>query len=541
MKYNRLISCDSTDAFRKVFSAFTTILQKDFRSFLHKVFITLHPQQEFLNNWHLDLISEHLKGIENGQIHRLLINLPPRSLKSICINVAWPAWLLGQNSTNKIISVSYSNVLSSRHFHNLRTILNSSWYKKSFPLTKIIKNTKSFIQSGAQGFCLSTSVQGTLTGEGGDYIIVDDPHKATDGIIQRHKTIDWFQETLMSRLNRSNGAVVVMQRLHSQDLSGFLLSDKKWTHLKLPSVSEKDEKLIFGNFSYMRKKTEPLHKERLSFNDLAKIKHSIGPYAFAAQYQQNPEINKRASIIKHDWFDYYDENEIQGILFNKCSFEKNIKVSTTEKNNIEKYDKSINEKIIKSNVHIYQSWDCAIKTNGDYTVCTTWILQQNKFYLLDIFREKLEYPDLRSAVIRMANSFMVDTILIEDKASGQQLLQELNNISNEGEQIQNFSSNIISSNTIDNTSYNIKKHRFIPIQPKYDKVTRLTISSPIFAAKRILLPKKHLLSEWLQNFINEISSFPYCKHDDQVDSVTQFLLWIEQKQRACSLPTIKVL
>lgn len=466
------------------------VLRQDFLSFLHKVFITLHPQQNFLNNWHLRFISEHLQAVEKGEIPRLLINIPPRHLKSICVNVAWPAWLLGKDPTTRIISASYSNSLSYRHFFSLRGILSSPWYKQCFPKVKIIKDTKDRIQTAHNGFCFATSVGGTLTGEGGDYIIIDDPHKPNESSLQRHKTIQWFQETLSSRLNNVNGAIVtVMQRIHADDLSGFLLSQGKWHYICLPAFADIREHLCLGNFQYTRAKGEVLQPNRLSRQDLENIEARIGSYAFAAQYQQKP-LASRASIIKQEWLAYYKLN------------------------------------LPVSNSTIYQSWDCAIKQEGDYTVCTTWLVREGKFYLLDVLREKLEYPKLRASIEQMAKKFCPKAILIEDKASGQQLLQELKELK---------------AIKIEGQGEQIYKPRLIAIQPKYDKVTRLTLTSPIFAAGLVLLPYQE--PTWLSDFISEILAFPFGKYDDQVDSVAQFLLWVEQELKVtqASIPMIRLI
>ena len=183
--------------------------------------------------------------------------------------MAWSAWLIGHKPNTQIISASYSNALSYRHFSSLRTVIQSDWYQKCCGYKKLIKSTKDRIQTTEQGFCFATSVGGTLTGEGGDYIIVDDPHKPNESHAQRQKTILWFQETLSSRLNSANGAiVVVMQRIHDDDLSGFLLSKKQWTHLQLPALADERCIISYSNFSYTREKGEALHVVRLSAKDL---------------------------------------------------------------------------------------------------------------------------------------------------------------------------------------------------------------------------------------------------------------------------------
>ncbi|MFK8040358.1 MAG: hypothetical protein AB8B67_03380 [Rickettsiaceae bacterium] len=154
------------------------ILRKDFASFINKVFNTINPGLVFETNWHIDLIAEYLQAIQNGQIKRLIINIPPRNLKSICVSVAWPAWLLGHNPSKRIIVASYSQILSIKHSLDCRLILSSKWYQNIFPKTILSKshNQKSKFLTTENGFRFATSIGGSVTGEGGDVLIVDDPH-----------------------------------------------------------------------------------------------------------------------------------------------------------------------------------------------------------------------------------------------------------------------------------------------------------------------------------------------------------------------------
>ncbi|XVN43007.1 MAG: hypothetical protein RCG15_01525 [Candidatus Rickettsia vulgarisii] len=173
------------------------ILRQDFNSFINKVFTIVNHGVEYQANWHIKLIGEYLQAVEKGEIKRLIINIPPISLKSICIGVAWPAWLLGHDPTKRIISTSYSQVLSDKHSLDCRLVMSSDWYQQLFPKTILSKthNRKSKFLTTSNGFRFATSVGGSVTGEGGDILIIDDPHNpgqiASEKI--RNKTIEWFE------------------------------------------------------------------------------------------------------------------------------------------------------------------------------------------------------------------------------------------------------------------------------------------------------------------------------------------------------------
>ncbi|CAL7963183.1 Terminase_6C domain-containing protein [Alphaproteobacteria bacterium] len=455
----------------EVYTIFLKILRCNFKSFLHKVFNTLHPTQTFIDNWHIDLLGEYVQAIREKEVKRLIINMPPRSLKSICVSVALPAWLLGHNPNLKIIVASYSQALSNKHSIDCKSIILSKWYQDCFPDTRLMKgsNTKSKFVTTKHGFRFSTSILGTLTGEGADIIIVDDPHTPLQVLskLKRERTICWFKQTLMTRLNdrKSGCIIVVMQRLHIADLSSELLQnpdlENQWTLVKIPAIAEESRKIKFAGFTYHRHAGEYLYPTLWTKKEVEMIKKEVGSYTFSAQYQQAP-LSLNFGIIRYAWISRYKNS-------------KKLELDA-----------------------IYQSWDCAVKMGryNDYTVCTTWGVINDTYYLLDVYRDRIEYPHLRSLVIGLAEQFKAKIILIEDKAAGQQLLQELKAL----------------------------RMSIIPIQPKHDKMTRLILSSPLFEARKIYLPEA---ATWLPEFEQELMNFPSTIHDDQIDSTTQFLEWIQ--------------
>jgi predicted phage terminase large subunit-like protein len=443
-----------------------------FKSFLVKSFQTLNPTVNFQDNWHIDLISEYLKEVAASKIKRLIINIPPRSLKSTIVSVAWPAWLLGKDPTKKIIVVSYSQSLSNKHSQDCRALILSDWYKRIFLNTKIMKggNVKNKFITTKYGFRFATSVMGTLTGEGADIVIVDDPHTPiqANSNKERNKVLNWFDQTLVSRLNdKKNGAIVlVMQRLHESDLSGHLLKKRLWKQLSIPIHSEKLIKYKIGRKEFVFQKDKALNALRDSDDDLKNIKLELGAVAYSAQYMQHP-ISSSDQLIKKSWIHRYP-NLPEG-----------------------EYD-------------VIQSWDCAIKVQSshDYSVCTTWGVFDNKYYLLDVLRERLEYWQLKNIFISQQKRYSACGVLVEDKASGQSLIQEMRR----------------------ECEFSI-----IPILPKGNKTDRFISCTLLFEGGKIFFPENAV---WLNDFEMEMLSFPSSDHDDQVDSMTQFLNWVKSRYKS---------
>jgi len=454
------------------------ILQKDISAFIQKTFETINTETEYIHNWHIDLISTYLSEIYKGNIKRLIVNIPPRSLKSISISVAFPAWILGQNPSARIIVASYSEVLSLKHSTDCRLVVSSDWYKEVFPNFQINpkQNEKYKFATTKNGYRFATSVGGSLTGEGGNYLIIDDPHNPQQIMSEkyRQKTLNWFSNTFSSRLNdkKKGVIIIVMQRLHPNDLTGYLLSkgENLWHHLSIPAIAEKNEKISIGGFRKCRKKGELLHSQRESKKEIERIKIEMGSYIFSAQYQQNP-VSINAGMLKPKWIRRYKLNEIKPLKNITLSFDTAIKVG--EKN--------------------------------DPTVCTVWSMKENNYYLVESYREWLEYPSLKKFAIDLIEKWNPDNILIEDKASGQSLIQDLK---------QEIS------------------HPVIGIKVSKDKITRFASISALIEAGRVFFPSDAL---WLADFENELYLFPNCEHDDQVDSLTQFLNWMKNRPKEAKL------
>lgn len=452
------------------------VLRRDFPSFVRKVFHTLSPGQQFVPGWYLDALAYQLDRIRRGEIRRLIINMPPRSLKSITASVAFPAFLLGHDPTHRIICASYSGELANKHSNDFRAVLNSTWYQVAFPGTRIgpYKDTESEIELTRRGFRLATSVGGTLTGRGGRTLIIDDPLKPVDALsdVKRNGVNEWFASTFISRLDnkQTDAIIVVMQRVHLDDLTGFLLRQSdEWEHLCLPAIAEGSEAVpMMSGRVHHRVAGDVLTPEREPLAILEKMRLQLGSDLFSAQYQQAP-VPPGGAMVKRGWVQRYRELPASG-----------------------------------TGTHIIQSWDTAAKggPDNDWSVCTTWLHPPDcRWYLIDVWRDRVDYPTLKAKVEAQARLWHANEVLIEEAGTAIALLQELR--------------------------YHVSG--IIGIKPERDKETRMSVASAKFEAGQVFFPKRET---WLPELEAELFSFPGSRHDDQVDSISQALnyekssLWV---------------
>ncbi len=453
------------------------ILRNDLMSFVQRSFCELNSQTVFLTSPHIEVMASRLEACRRGTTRRLIVNLPPRSLKSHTVSVAFAAWLLGHNPTMQIICASYGQDLADKHARDCRLLMASPFYRRLFPETQISPEKQSVgeFMTTKQGFRMSTSVGGVLTGRGADVIILDDPLKPDDALSEtkRNSVNEWYDNTLVSRLNskKSGVIVVVMQRLHQDDLVGHVLNQEEWELVSFPAIAEKDEVHLIesplGRRRFERKAGEVLEPKRESRLILAAIRRTIGEYNFASQYQQNP-MPLGGAIVKTEWLKYYAPGDFPERF--TC---------------------------------VLQSWDTANKSGelNDFSVCTTWGAIHDRYYLLAVFRRRLDYPDLERAVHEQARQHHANIVLIEDKASGTQLIQDL------------------------------KAEGMCGIEPYdpppgSDKILRLYAQTTEFESGRVVLPRS---ATWLDEYVRELTSFPGSKYDDQVDSTTQALDHLKNK------------
>lgn len=294
------------------------IFRNDLMSFVERSFLELNPEARFSPSPHLEVMASKLDLCRRGKLRRLIVSLPPRSLKSHTVSVALAAWLLGHDPSTQIICASYGQDLADKHARDCRSLMSSSFYQSLFPATRLSPQKQSVneFETTRQGFRLSTSVGGVLTGRGGEVIILDGPLKPDDAMsdTKRKAVNDWYDSSLLSRLNNKEQGVIiiVMQRLHQDDLVGHVLEQGGWEVLSFPAVAEEDEsweiESPFGRRWFRRRAGEALHPERESLETLAAMRISMGEYNFSSQYQQNP-LPPGGALVKTEWLRYYDTDE----------------------------------------------------------------------------------------------------------------------------------------------------------------------------------------------------------------------------------------
>ena len=447
------------------------MLRGSLMAFVERSFMHLSPSIPFASNWHLELIAAKLEAVLDGRIKRLIVNVPPRSLKSVIASVAFVAWALGHRPTMQVICASYGQDLADKHADDCRNLMMSQWYARTFP-TRLrgARPAVSDLRTTAGGGRFATSVGGVLTGLGGDLIVIDDPLKPDEAVSEttRNAANAWIDNTVMSRFNdkRLGAMVIIMQRLHLDDVVGHVQEHGDWEVVSLPAIAEVDEVHTFdtlmGPQTVTRRAGEVLHPEREPIELLEGLRRTMGEYDFSGQYQQAP-VPQGGGMVKRDWLHFYEPHELPV-----------------------KFDQ------------IVQSWDTANKETelADYSVCTTWGITKTHRFLLDVRRERLNYPNLKRAVAEQIERFKPQVVLIEDKASGTQLIQELRQ-----------------------SGVSIVKE----IKPKGDKTMRMHAQTAAFEGGFVKLPRR---AAWLDAYVLELTTFPRSRHDDQVDSTAQALAWI---------------
>lgn len=442
--------------------ALPALLRQRFDLFLRFAFREVAGNREFMPNWHLDAIEHQLHRLQNREILQFIATLPPRHLKSVLISVAWPAWILGREPQTRFTCASYSYDLAEKHARDCLKIIESHWYRRAFPNLRLTKRSVLDFETHAGGGRLSTSVGGVLTGRGGDWIIIDDPMKADDALseVMREQVKDWHSMNLRQRADDDKTRfVLVMQRLHDDDLAGHLLRKGGYEELRLPAIAKRDEliPLTRGRF-HQRREGSPLMPRRQSREFLLQ-RQAEEPYVYAAQYDQDP-VGRIGAFVQPEWFGTFDEPPRSGV--------------------------------------VVQSWDTANKATvrSDWSVGITAIGYMGRFYITDVFRKRVEFSDLIAAVRQLCVSANVSRLLIEDAASGQQLIQRLRDEPANGVPFP------------------------IAVRPAGDKVVRFEAQASRIEAGQVVLPRS---APWLADFVAEVTRFPGGHYDDQADALAQLL------------------
>lgn len=510
-------------------------LAGDLRGFVRAGWRVIEPMTEFRSNWHIDAIAEHLDAVYRREIRRLVVNIPPRTMKSSTVTVLAPAWRWTSEPHERFLTASYGADLATRDAVKTRRLLQSAWYRARwghvFQLTGD-QNQKTRYENDRTGYRIATSVGGGGTGEGGDVIIIDDPHKAdeVESELQRQTVLDWHDGTISTRFNdpETGVEILVMQRLHEHDLTGHVLEQGGWTHLCLPMEYERKLHVRLPGGENLDATCPPTRKlesgrvlpgdprqvegellwegsdlewagtawertreaiARFSRRAVDALKAHLGSYRSAGQLQQRP-APLEGGILKTAWWRYYRPAA--------------------------KWDGSEDWSHLPRFTSLVQVWDTALKekTTSDFTVGALWGVNGANRYLLRVARGQWGLPETKTQ-LRLLTGWGRERwpaagmrILVGNGGNGPEVVAQL----------RDEISGIIS----------------VPEGAGGDKVQRAHAASPQIEAGNCFLPGFALpdgtgpdpsrTAPWVQEFVGEHSTFPNAAHDDQVDTTTMLLI-----------------
>ena len=443
-------------------------------AFIDTFWGVVEPSVTYVPNWHLDIISDHLTAVMDGDIKRIIINIPPRHMKSLAACVFFPAWVWSYRPATQFLFASYAQTLSVRDSTRCRRLIQSPEYRERYDGVYQLtadQNQKTRYDNNRSGYRIATSVGGSLTGEGGDIIVIDDPHKTDEALstTKRGAALEWFDTAMSTRLNdpKTGAYVIVGQRVHEDDLCGHLLEQGGYYHLSLPVEYEPTATIYFnGKADPRTADSELLWADRFGRTEVDELKTRLGAYNVAGQLQQRP-APLEGGVIKADWMQWYT-------------------VAPT-------FDA------------VVQSWDMTFKQtdSGSFVVGQVWGIVGADKYLLFQIRKRLDFTETLNAV-RRGTAEYPDTIkLVEEKANGAAVINTLRS------EIENI----------------------IPINSKtfrwsdQSKEARLNAVAPQFAAGNVYLPIEET-APWIPDYVAELTTFPSSRHDDQVDATSQALLYL---------------
>lgn len=444
-------------------------------AFIEQAWAVIEPGTPYVDNWHIHLIGEYMQAINQGQIKRLIINIPPRNMKSIEATVCYPAWTWIKAPEKRFIKVSYADTLSRKHNILTRDIITSPWYQENWGDVFSLKddvNRQNEFKNSAQGFMFSTSIGGTLTGEGGDVIIIDDPQdpKQANSIAERETVISFFQNKLQTRLNDpENGVIIlIMQRLHEKDLTGHILSERLgYEHLKLPAIAPERTVITFpiSKKEVVREENDILNPARFSRKVLDELKRTMGSMQFAGQFQQSP-VPDEGIIFKREWL-----------------------------------NKTFRE--LPAGATIIQSWDLPFKNSEASAKCAGIVMARKgaELFILDCVNDKMSFVDSVTAIKDLTKKHpKARGKVVEDKANGPAIIDFL------------------------------KKDvpGMIPFNPRGSKEDRALSVAPYFEAGNVYFLEG---APWAGDLREDLRKFPNGTYKDTVDATVQAILYLMDKPK----------
>ena len=435
------------------------LVQTKFIKFVEKVWPT------FISGAHHKRMAEAFERVAEGKCKRLIINMPPRHTKSEFASYLLPAWFLGRFPGKKVIQTSHTAELAVGFGRKVRNLVDTETYHEFFPDLSLSSDSKAAGRwnTSKGGDYFAIGVGGAVTGKGADLLIIDDPHSEQEAAMAAvnpevyDKVYEWYTSGPRQRLQPGGAIVIVMTRWAQRDLTGQVLKSasqrggEEWEVIEFPAI------LPSGN---------PLWPQFWSLGELAALREELPNAKWQAQYQQNP-VGNESAIVKRDWWQWWEEEEPPA-----CEF-------------------------------ILQSWDTAFEKTqrADYSAGTTWGVFINQkdgnrpnIILLNTYKKRVEFPDLKKDVLDEYNSYDPDTVIIEKKASGAPLIYELR-------------------------AMGIPVQEFTPSKGQ-DKIARLNSVSDIIASGKVWVPR----TRWAEELVDEIAAFPAGEHDDLVDATTLALM-----------------
>lgn len=462
------------------------LAKKSLRHFIGQAWHVIEPGTPYQDSWHIHAICEHLEAVFRGEIRNLLINMPPRMMKSIAVSVMFPAWVWLHRPEARFLYSSYAQDLATDHSLATRRVVESEWYQERWGDRVTLvddQNLKTRFETGQRGARIATSVGGVATGKGGDFVIADDPHnvKLAESDAVRESTLLWWDRVMSSRLNdpKRGAKVIVMQRVHDRDLAGHVLEQGGYEHLNLPMEYEEITHVtVIGWRDPRTMPGELLAPDRVGVAEVADLKVRLGSYAYAGQYQQRPSPAE-GGTFKRAWWQRYRE--------------------------------------VPALTRVETFVDSAFKEGvaNDYSVFATWGADGlNNYYLLDLWRARVEFPPLiqagRDQAIKQQVRFMrVVPLVVEDKASGQSAIQVWS-------RPQPAVGGMLPALSV--VSFNVPAGS--------SKISRAEGMAPLVEARRVFLPHD---APWVDDFIEEHARFPTGAHDDQVDCTSMMAMRFRQE------------
>lgn len=470
------------------------LAKKSLVEYIKQAWHIVEPANKYIHGWHIDAIADHLEAATRGEIRNLIINIPPRHAKSLLCCVFWQTWVWTTKPVTRWLYSSYGENLAIRDSLKCRRIIQSPWYQTNFGEVFALtgdQNQKTRFDNDKTGYRIATSVGGMGTGEGGDFIVVDDPLKQADAhsAPARLSVIDWWDNTMSTRGNNPEQVVkvVIMQRLHEQDLTGHLLDKMKadgqhYEHLCLPAEYEPTSRTTAIGWKDPR--TEPgqlLWPERFTPNALSGLKKDMSSYAVAGQLQQRPAPDQGGIFKKKDWRYWKPKGVTLPPVLIQLEDNQVLEIDAIDLPDT--FDEMI------------QSWDMAFKEtrSSDFVAGQVWGRVGTFKYMLDYFKERADINDSIRAVTRFAEKWPnAHAKLVEDKANGPAVIDLLRG----------------------------KVDGLIAVEPEGGKVARAHAASPSVESGNVYLPHP-VLYNWVNSFIENCAAFPNAAHDDDVDTFTQ--------------------